>query len=137
MSNDYGYAGFERSNVAQPDHLPDARNMIPTLPDDLNARMVALVKAMAVTETGEPFSYCSFNGFGITPSEAYAKARAIVAEMDPVDGDEREAQKLNDDSPYDLTGLDAEHAARNVRYIGATILAAIKRGRALERGEGK
>lgn len=54
---------------------------------------------------------------------------------EPVDPDEAEAQKLNNDSPYDLTGLDDEHAARNVRYIGATILAAIKRGRELALAE--
>lgn len=61
-----------------------------------------------------------------------AEFRAIVAELaPPVDPDVAEAQKLNDESPYDLTGLSDDHAARNVRYIHAAILAGIKRGRQL------
>lgn len=103
-------------NVAQP---------APT-PDDLTKRMEELVRKVSQY----PRTTSNVDDWA-------EEARAIVALLpSPVDTDETEAQKLNNESPYDLTGLDRGQAVRNVKYIKATILAAIKRGRALERGEG-
>lgn len=109
------FCGWRIRNVAQ--HTPT--------PDELTKRMEELVRKVSQY----PRTTSNVDDWA-------EEARAIVALLPaPVDTDEAEAQKLNNDSPYDLTGLDRDQAVRNVQYIGATILAAIKRGRALERGE--
>lgn len=110
-------------------NVPQSTPQADTKPD-LTAEEQALELARMVAEW--PVQMFVYNDTLNKMNEARQKARGIVALLpEPVDPDEAEAQRLNDDSPYDLTGLDEQHAARNVRYIHATILAAIKRGRAL------
>lgn len=104
----HGDTGWRIRNVTQP---------APT-PDELTKRMEALVRDMA-TLVG-----------GATYSQLQTEARAIVAMLpEPVDPDEAEARDLVRMAYPDMKD---DYQGRRLDIA----LAAIKRGRALERGEG-
>lgn len=111
-------SGWHIRNVAQPDHIRDVPKLVPTLPDDLTARMVELVKWMDEKRQKNADYYTRW-GF-----EAWERARAIVAEMEPVDKDEREARGVlatcgwvDDDASYDAAMEVAREAIQRGRKL--------------------
>lgn len=79
-------SGWRIRNIAQPEQFAESAK---TLPDDLTARMVTLVKAVA-SNIGATLGHAS----SIIPASQVAEARAIVAEMGPVDEHEAYAEAL-------------------------------------------